>query len=107
MRILLDENVPRKLKYRLEPNHEVRTVQDQGWSGVQNGALLSKAELDFDAFVTLDRNLEFQQDLSGSRLSVLVLKARSSAYRHILPLLPIILEALDSIEPDSVIHVSG
>jgi Domain of unknown function (DUF5615) len=57
MRILLDENVPRKLKYRLMPDHEVFTVQEKGWSGVQNGHLLTRAELEFDVFLTLDRNL--------------------------------------------------
>ncbi len=107
MRILLDENVPRRLKYRLEPEHEVFTVQDRGWSGIQNGALLSKAEDDFDVLLTLDRNLEYQQDLTGNQLSVVVLKAKSSTYRQIQPLISDIFKTLDSIEPGSVIHVSG
>lgn len=107
MRILLDENVPRKLKYRLSPAHEVFTVQEKGWSGVKNGVLLSKAELEFEVFLTLDRNLEFQQDLEGKRLCVIVLKTKSSAYRHLQPLLPDILQALNSLDSGSVVYVSG
>jgi predicted nuclease of predicted toxin-antitoxin system len=80
VRILLDENVPRKLKHRFAPDHEATTVQECGWSGIHNGALLAKAELEFEVFLTLDRNMEFQQDISGKRLSVIVLKSRSSAY---------------------------
>jgi len=107
MHILLDENIPRKLKYRLTFNHEVFTVQEKGWSGVQNGDLLSRAELEFDVFLTLDRNLEYQQELKGKRLSVLVLKARSSTYRCLLPLVPDILKALEKVDPGTIIHVSG
>ncbi len=107
MHILLDENVPRKLKYRLTPNHEVSTVQEKGWSGVQNGDLLSRAELEFDVFLTLDRNLEYQQDLKGKRLSVLVIKTRSSAFRYLKSLVPDILAALEEADPGSVMHVSG
>jgi len=107
MHILLDENIPRKLKHRLTSNHEVFTVQEKGWSGVQNGDLLSRAELEFDVFLTLDRNLEYQQDLKGKRLSVLVLKARSSTYRYLQSLVPDILKALEKVDPGTVIHVSG
>lgn len=72
MRVLLDENVPRKLKYRLAPEHEVITVPEQGWSGLLNGELLRAADAEFEAFITLDRGLEYQQVLRGLSMRVII-----------------------------------
>lgn len=55
MRLLLDESIPRKLRQHL-PGHDVNTVVKIGWSGVKNGALLALAAVDFDAFLTVDKN---------------------------------------------------
>jgi len=60
MRVLLDENVPRRLKFRLQPDHEVSTVQEEGWASFQNGSLLAQAEGKFEVFITFDSNLEYQ-----------------------------------------------
>ena len=54
MRVLLDENVPRKLKFRFGSDHSVTTVQEHGWSGFQNGALLRAANAEFDAFISFE-----------------------------------------------------
>ena len=56
MKILLDECVPARLS-RLLSQHEVITAQKAGWAGIKNGELLRRAAADFDAFVTVDRNL--------------------------------------------------
>ena len=64
MRLLPDESVPAKLRRSL-PNHAVRTVIEMGWSGVKNGKLLALAANEFNAFVTVDKNLQFQQNLSA------------------------------------------
>ena len=64
MKILLDECTPRLLK-RLLSEFEISTVQDMGWTGVTNGALLAMAEAEFDVFVTTDKNLRYQQNLTG------------------------------------------
>ena len=73
MRILLDEQLPRQLA-RYLVGHDVRTVQQESWAGLKNGALLAKAEgAEFSVFVTGDQNLEFQQNISNRRLGVLVL----------------------------------
>jgi len=64
MKILLDECTPRLLK-RLLSDFEISTVQDMGWTGVTNGALLAMAEAEFDVFVTTDKNLRYQQNLTG------------------------------------------
>ena len=59
MKVLLDECVPRKLKREIA-NHEVVTVTEQGWSGIENGELLKLAATEFDVFLTVDQNLSFQ-----------------------------------------------
>jgi len=107
MRILLDENDPRKLKHRFGDDHDVRTVQEHGWSGIQNGALLHAAEKEFDVFITLDRNLEYQQDLSGRSLSIVVIRSTSNAYGELVPLMPSLLSVLDHLKPGMLEHVTG
>ena len=107
MRVLLDENVPRKLKHRLAPEHEMVTVPEHGWTGLLNGALLRAADGEFDAFVTLDRGLEYQQDLRGLSLRVVVVRAVSNKYEDLLPLVPSIQTALARLGPGSLARVAG
>ena len=64
MRLLLDECVPKRLKRELR-GHDARTVQDLGWAGVKNGVLLKLANGQFDALLTVDQGIEYQQNLSG------------------------------------------
>ncbi len=86
MRILLDESLPHDLA-PLIVGHEVSTVSDHGWSSTQNGKLLALAATKFDAFITADRNLEFQQNLAKLPLAVVVLVARKNRLQDIEPLL--------------------
>ena len=72
MKILLDECTPHVLK-RLLTGFEITTVQDLGWSGITNGALLELAEAQFDVLITSDQNLRHQQNLSGRHLSIIQL----------------------------------
>jgi len=91
---LLDEQLPRQLA-REFPGHEVHTVQQQGWAGLGNGELLRRAAAEgFEVFMTADQNLQFQQNLAKSSLSVLVLVAESSALEDLLPLVPVLMEAI-------------
>ena len=106
MRILLDENVPHRLRYRLLPNHEVSTVQEQEWTSFENGALLSIAEGEFDVLITFDSSMEHQQNLGGKAISILVIRTVSNAYKHLAPLIPSILQALEEIGPGEVKRVS-
>ncbi|MGB6362765.1 MAG: DUF5615 family PIN-like protein, partial [Thermoanaerobaculia bacterium] len=71
MRVLLDECLPRRLKHEL-PDHEVRTAPEMGWAGVENGELLRQASGEFDVFITVDRSLEFQQNLSDLAFGIVV-----------------------------------
>ena len=86
-RILLDECLPVKLKYRfkkISPKFQVSTVTGQGWTGIKNGKLLEKAQQEFEVFVTIDQNLSYQQILSKYSIAVVALKARSNRYKDLL-----------------------
>lgn len=77
-RILLDENVPRKLKRAFASDYDVTTVQEHGWAGALNGELLQRADAEFEAFVTLDRGIEYQQDLTGLSIRIVIVRAFSN-----------------------------
>jgi hypothetical protein len=78
MKVLLDECVNRRLSRELL-GHDVRTVPQQGWNSYQNGALLTLAAREgFEAFVTLDRSLRYQQNAAHHPLAILVLHTRSN-----------------------------
>jgi len=77
MKVLLDECIDRRFAREL-PGHTVRTVPQMGWATIKNGRLLRLAEKEFDVFVTVDRNLSFQQNLPEFRIAVVVLRARSN-----------------------------
>ena len=72
MKILLDECTPHVLK-KLLTGFEIKTVQDQGWSGITNGALLRLAEGQFDVLITSDQNLKYQQNLAEGQLAIVQL----------------------------------
>lgn len=72
MTVLLDESVPRLVQERL-PQLAIRTVQELGWNGLKNGELLKRAELQFDVFITADKKLRYQQNLSNTKLAIIVL----------------------------------
>lgn len=93
MRVLLDGNVPSKLA-RLLSGHDARTIHQEGWSNLSNGALLDAAGRRYDVFLTLDQNLSYQQNLRDRPLAVVVLRARSNRLEHIEPLVPAILQAI-------------
>ena len=107
MRILLDEQLPRQLAPYLI-GHEVRTVKEQAWAGLKNGALLTEAEAaGFPVLLTGDQNLEYQQNLSKRRLGVVVLCAVSNALEDLLPLLPAVLMAIETVQPGQVVRVES
>ncbi len=93
MNIFLDECIDRRFA-KLLSEHDVKTAQQMGWTGVKNGALLALVAAQFDAFVTVDRNLSYQQDLTDSTVAVLVLKAKSNRLSDLNPLATKLLSAL-------------
>jgi hypothetical protein len=100
MRLLLDESVPSRLRRSLK-DHAVRTVVEVGWSGVKNGKLLALAGAEFDAFITVDKNLPFQQNLSTLPIALVVLDSISNELSALLPLVPALLRELASLQPKS------
>ncbi len=98
MRILLDENIPVDLAAELI-GHHVNTVVGVGWAGVANGKLLGRASGRYDAFVTMDRTIEHQQNISRLPFGILVLRAPSNRLVHLRPLTPAILDALAALTP--------
>ena len=76
MRILFDQGAPAPLRRALT-GHTVSTVYERGWTELDNGSLLQVAEADFDALITTDKNLRYQQDLTRRRLAILVLPTTS------------------------------
>ena len=85
MKILLDECIDRRLATEIE-GHEVVTVPQAGWAGIQNGELLRLAQAQFDVFVTVDRNLSFQQHLPQFTIAVIVLQAPTNRLKDLRPL---------------------
>ncbi len=104
MRVLLDECLPKKLKRELV-GHTVITVPQQGWAGKKNGELLQLAESEFDVFLTIDRNLTAQQNLSNRNIAIVVLVAPSNRIEALKPLIPQLLVILETIQPGQVIYV--
>ena len=107
LRILIDEQLPRQLAPYLI-GHDARTVQQESWAGLKNGELLTKAEdAGFSVFLTGDQNLEFQQNISKSRLGVVVLRAASNALEDLLPLVPAALTAIATVRPGQLVRVEA
>ncbi len=106
MRVLLDECVPRALRREL-PGHEVKTVAEAGWAGVKNGELLQLAARQFDLLLTVDRNLEYQQNFAGLALAVIVVHAPSNDVAVLRPLMPAVLAAISETKPGMVTHIRG
>ena len=102
MNILLDECTPHAVKKRL-PHLAIRTVQEMGWSGVKNGALLKLAEQRFDVFITTDKNLRYQQNLTRVQLAFLLLPTNSVPV--VIALLPQIEAALSTIQPGNFVEI--
>ncbi|MEP6903215.1 MAG: DUF5615 family PIN-like protein [Actinomycetota bacterium] len=102
MKILLDECVTKKLKPHLA-EFEVKTVVEMNWSGLKNGRLMSVAiEEKFDILLTIDKNIEHQQNINKYDISVVVLDVEKSKIEFLLELLPQFKERVDEYEKGKV-----
>ena len=104
MRVLLDECVDWRLSRHMV-GHEVKTARQMGWSTVKNGELLTLAAGQFDVFVTVDRNLAFQQNLTTLPIAVIVLGARTNRLADLIPLVPRLLDAIGSAPPPGIVTI--
>lgn len=104
MNILFDENFPRPLRRHLT-GHTVRTVQQKGWDGVENGDLLDIAQAEFDVLLTTDKGIKYQQNFTGRDIAVITLRARDNRIPTLIPLMPRVLALLPTIQPGQVYFV--
>jgi predicted nuclease of predicted toxin-antitoxin system len=105
MKILLDECIPRRLKNAL-PDHECQTVPEAGLAGQKNGLLLTLAEgAGFDLFLTMDKGLQYQQNLAGRSIAIVIVRARSNRLEDLLPHLDACRSIMSSIQPGEVRRV--
>ena len=102
MTILLDESAPRLIKKQL-PQLAISTVQDMGWTGLKNGELLKRAEERFEVFVTADKKIRYQQNLSNRRLAIVVLP--SNQVPVVTTLSPVIERPLTTVQPGAFVEI--
>ena len=102
MRILFDQGTPVPLRHALSV-HTVDTAFEMGWSNFENGDLLAAAESQFDAFITTDQNLQYQQNLAGRRLAILVLPFAN--WPKLRCHIPIIINAVDALKPGAFVNL--
>jgi hypothetical protein len=102
VRVLFDTCVPRPLRENL-PGHDVKTAQEMGWDRLRNGDLIQVAEEAFDALITSDQKLKYQQNLAGRKLGIIVLP--TNHLRFVLQLAPNIALALSEMSPGVLVEI--
>ena len=106
MKILLDESLPRKLKGDFGIDHEVYTVRDMDWLGKKNGELLRlMTENQFDLFVTVDKNLPYQQNIERLPLTIFVLCAFDNRRETLQRLIPLIFKKIKAGDLQNLIEI--
>ncbi|HWB54244.1 MAG TPA: hypothetical protein VG722_08625 [Tepidisphaeraceae bacterium] len=105
MKVLLDENLPHELRHHLA-KHDPFTVHYMGWTGVKNGALLSKAAgADFDVMLTMDNGVPNQQNVAALPVALVIISAPSNDMEDLAPLVPKILKVLSAVQPKTIAYV--
>ena len=104
MKLLLDECAPKRLKNDF-PGHEILTVEDVGLKGLKNGELLRAAAEEFDVLITVDRRMQFQQNLLKLDLALVILVAKPCRYVQLKLLMPMILDCLKTIKAGEIVIV--
>jgi hypothetical protein len=98
MRILLDECVNAGIKQAF-PGHEVKTVPEVGWSGIKNGQLLKLIGANFDVFLTIDQNIQFQQNLSNLPFAILFVSVPNNMIGSYLAQFDLMRETVEKMKP--------
>ena len=106
MRILIDECLDWRLCGAL-PGNDCISVHQMGWEGLTNGMLLLKAQEEFDVFLTADRNLRFQQNLTRFNIAVIVLEAESTRLSDTVKLMPMVMKILPTVVPGRVVRIGA
>ena len=107
MKILLDENLPTKLKYNFSDKFEIHTVKDMGWVGKKNGELLGQATFnEFDIFLTLDKNLKHQQSIYKFDLKFIVLLSIDNKHQTLQPYIEKVKDLLNNLPIPKISEIS-
>ena len=107
MRVLLDENLPYQLRQLFPDTIEVITVGYRGWKGKENGELLRMAAEEFDAFITTDRGILYEQNLEEIQLGIVLLEANRNHYEALAPLISQVNTVLKTLQKGQVVRVSA
>ena len=104
MKLLLDESVNVRLRHSFA-DHDARTVDYMRWKGIGNGELLALARQEFDIFITRDREIPNQQNITDAEIPIIVLYARSNSMKDLEPLVPQILQTLHNVKRGEVVRI--
>jgi hypothetical protein len=107
MRVLLDEFIDERFRNYL-PGHVCQTARYAGLAGLTNGDLLSAAETaKFEVFLTVDQGIEYQQNLIGRTIGIIVFHTKSNRLRDLLPHVSTCLSHIESIQPGQIVRIQG
>ncbi len=105
MRVLIDECIDERFRNHL-PGHDCQTVRYTGLAGQKNGELLTAAETArFDVFVTTDQGIEYQQNLTGRNIAIIIFRTKSNRLRDLLPHVPACLAHIESVQPGQIVRI--
>lgn len=104
--VLIDESLPRPLA-KVLVGFDFETVHGAGWSSAKNGELLRLASARFEVFLTGDKNLRYQQNLSKFSLGIVVVAGRSTKLEDLLPLVPAMHEAIRTVKVGELVEIGA
>src|SRR5258708_5805871 len=107
MRVLIDECIDERFRDSL-PGHDCQTARYAGLAGLKNGELLIAAETaKFDVFLTVDQGIEYQQNLTGRNIAIIIFRAKSNRLKDLLPRVPACRAYIESIQPGQIVRIEG
>jgi predicted nuclease of predicted toxin-antitoxin system len=107
MRVLIDECIDERFRNSL-PEHDCQTVRYAGLAGLKNGELLVAAETaKFDVFLTVDQGIEYQQNLTGRNIAIIIFRTKSNHLKNLLPHVRACLAYIESIQPGQIVRIEG
>ena len=107
MRVLIDECIDERFRNSL-PEHDCQTARYAGLAGLKNGELLIAAETaKFDVFLTVDQGIEYQQNLTGRNIAIIIFRTKSNRLKDLLPHVGVCLAYIESIQPGQIVRIEG
>jgi uncharacterized protein DUF5615 len=107
MRVLLDECIDERVRNYL-PAHDCQSARYAGLAGLTNGDLLTAAEnAKFDVFLTVDQGIEYQQNVTGRNIGIIIFRTKSNRLKDLLPHVPTCLAHIASIQPGEIVRIQG